>query len=146
MKLSRTSAVLAHAQGFRDFLLELRKQDVRVLVTSRCQLGGGLPRAEQLHLSSLSEHDAIELLRQRAGRDRLTPPQAQKLASICGNNALALTLIGGFIASQAVTAEVRRLLRLEIAFAMETTAAFNALASCSAHARPTACEVSDPMM
>jgi hypothetical protein len=39
----------------------------------------------------------------------VTPPQAQELAHICGNNALALMIIGGFIASATVTAEVREL-------------------------------------
>ena len=95
------------AQGFRDFLHELRRHSVRVLVTSRCQLGGGLQGAEQLHLSSLSPQHATELLRHEAGTGRVTISQAQALAVICGSNALALTIIGGLIASHAVTAEVR---------------------------------------
>ncbi len=99
---------VAHAQGFRQFLQELQRQGVRVLVTSRCQLGCGLQGAEQLRLSSLSPEHAADLLRQEAGSDRLPPPQGKTLAHICGYNALALKIIGGFIASQAVTAEVRR--------------------------------------
>ena len=78
-----------------------------LLVTSRRQLGTGLQLAKHLCLSSLSPEDAADLLRQEAGAERVTPPQAQKLAHVCGNNALAVTTIGGFIACQAVTPEVR---------------------------------------
>lgn len=97
------------AQGFRGFLQELLRDQVRVLVTSRCQLGCGLQRAEQLQLGSLPSQHAVDLLRQEAGEARLMPEHAHTLAHICGNNALALTIIGGFIASQKVTALVRLL-------------------------------------
>ena len=114
---------MLQAQGFRGFLLELRRQGVRFLITSRCELGGGMQRAEHLHLVSLPGKHAAELLRQEAGPERVTPLQAQKLASICGNNALALTLISGIIASQAITAEVRWPLQHHIALGMKMTAA-----------------------
>ena len=94
------------AQGFRDFLQELRRLGREGLVTSRCHLGGGLQGAKHLHLSSLSPEHAAELLRNGAGAECLLPAQASTLARICGNNALALTIIGGFIACHAVTAEV----------------------------------------
>ena len=77
VKLSLTRADLVHAQGFRDFLRQLRTQGIRVLVTSRCQLGGGLHRAEHLYLTSLSSGHAADLLRQEAGADRATPLQAR---------------------------------------------------------------------
>ena len=105
--LTATIIHVRMAQGFRDFLQELQKNSVRVLVTSRCQLGGGLQSARHLHLTSLSPKHAVDLLCRWAGADQVAPPQAEKLAGICGNNALALTIIGGFIASQVVTAEVR---------------------------------------
>jgi hypothetical protein len=96
------------AQGFTDFLQELltRRRGIRVLVTSRCHLGDGLQAAEHLPLGSLPPEHAGYLLRQEAGADRVTPSQAQTLAGICGNNALALTIIGGFIACQHVSADV----------------------------------------
>ena len=95
------------AQGFQDLLQQMQRQGVRLLVTSRCQLGCGLQGAEQLQLSSLSPEHAADLLRREAGETRATPDQAKQLAHICGCNALALMIIGGFIASQAVKAEVR---------------------------------------
>jgi hypothetical protein len=97
---------MLRAQGFRDFLQEVRRQGVRVLVTSQWQLGCGLQRAEQLHLNSLSPEHAAELLRQEAGAARVTPSEVHDLALICGHNALALKMIGGMIASQAATAKV----------------------------------------
>ena len=97
----------AHAQSFEQQLEDLQRQGVRVLVTSRCQLSCGLQGAKQLRLSSLLPVDAAELLRRLAGAGPVTPPQLQRLACICAQNALALTIIGGFINSQVVTAEVR---------------------------------------
>ena len=94
-------------QGFRDSLQKLQGQGFKVLVTSRCQLGCGLQGAEQLHLDSLQPEHAADLLRRQAGATRATKQQAEKLAHICNHNALALTIIGGFIASHAVTAQVR---------------------------------------
>ena len=99
--------LLRRAQGFRRFVLELQRQGFKVLITSRCQLGCGLQGAEQLHLDSLLPQHAANLLRREAGAARATGLQAEKLAHICNSNALALTIIGGFIASHAVTAEVR---------------------------------------
>ena len=86
---------------------ELQRQGFIVLITSRCQLGCGLQGAEQLWVSSLLPEHAANLLRQEAGAARPALPQAETLAHICNYNALALTIIGGFIASQAVTAEAR---------------------------------------
>ena len=93
--------------GFPGFHPKLQRQGVKVLITSRCQLGCGLQGAEQLHLHSLQPEHAAGLLRQEAGATRATEPQAETLARICNHNALALTLIGGFIGSHAVTAEVQ---------------------------------------
>ena len=61
----------------------------------------------QLHLASLTEDNAAALLRFEAGGRAVTMEQATRLAGICGCNALALTIIGGFIACQRVTAQVR---------------------------------------
>lgn len=93
-------------QGFRAFVQELQGLGVRVLVTSRCALECGLKGAAQLRLECLTPDSAAELLHQQAGAHRATQAQAKKLAAICGHNALALTIVGGFIASQAITAEV----------------------------------------
>ena len=95
------------ALQFRRFLEELQRWGVRLLVTSRCQLGGGITGARQVHLAKLAEQDAITLLRFEAGEQPLTDEQATRLAGVCGCNALALTIIGGFIACQRVTAQVR---------------------------------------
>ena len=94
------------ALQFRSFLSELQRWRVRLLVTSRCQLGCGLNGASQLHLASLTQDDAVALLRFEAGEQAVTMEQASSLASVCGCNALALTIIGGFIACERVTAEV----------------------------------------
>ncbi len=61
----------------------------------------------QLRLSSLLPEHAADLLCREAGAARATPLQLQQLACICGHNALALRIIGGFINSQLVTAQVR---------------------------------------
>ena len=79
---------------------------MRLLITSRCQLGSGLQGATQLHLASLTEEDAVTLLCNEAGAQAPSVEQAVTLAGVCGRNALALTIIGGFIACQRVTAEV----------------------------------------
>jgi hypothetical protein len=92
---------------FRLCLEELQRWDVKLLVTSRCQLGGGLKGALQLHLTSLAQGDAVELLRHEAGAQAVTKEQAMSLADACACNALVLTIIGGFIACRRVTAEVR---------------------------------------
>ena len=97
----------AHVQGFEQQLEELQRQGVKVLVTSRCQLSCGLQGAVQLDLRSLLPEHAADLLRRLAGAGRVTPPQLQRLAGLCAQNALALTIIGGFINSQVVTAEAR---------------------------------------
>ncbi len=99
--------IVTHAQGFRDLLSELRRRGIRFIVTSRCQLGGGIHGAKHFHIRSLSPGCAADLLRSEAGEDLVMPEQADTLAHICGNNALALTIIGGFVACHAVTAEVR---------------------------------------
>ena len=94
------------ALQFRRLLEELRQWGVRLLVTSRCSLGGGLDGVPQLHLVSLSQQDASALLRFAAGDQPVTDEQATSLAGVCGCNTLALTIIGGFIACQRVSAEV----------------------------------------
>ena len=100
-------SMLHVAQGFRAHLKELHGLGIGVIVTSRCSLGCGLGGAEQLNLSSLAPGHAADLLQHEATAKRITPEQAKKLARICGHNALALMIIGGFIASETVTAEVR---------------------------------------
>ena len=104
---TRRSSLCIRAQGFQDFLEELQRLNVRVLVTSRCTLDVGLQGARQHELSSLPPEAAAELLRQEAGPDQVTQPQAEELAMVCGHNALALKIIGGFIASCKVTAQAR---------------------------------------
>ena len=99
-------------QGFQEFLVELQRMGIRVIITSRQVLSLGLQRAKQLTLSSLPPQDAAKLLRQEAGSDQVTQPQAEELADTCGCNALALTIIGGFIASSRVKAEVRVVCRV----------------------------------
>ena len=75
-------------------------------MTSRCHIGGGLQGAVQLHLAKLTQHDAAALLRFEAGEQEVAAEQAAKLAEVCGCNALALTIIGGFIACQRITVQV----------------------------------------
>ena len=89
---------------------ELRRIGVQILMTSRSQLGCGLQGAERLHLRSLTPEHAAALLRIEAG---VTPPQARKLASICGCNALAMRVLGGAVARRAFHAEVRICIALQ---------------------------------
>ena len=105
---TRRSAQASETQAlqFRRLLEELQRWGVRLLTTSRCELGGGLNGALQLHLDSLTQRDAVALLQFEAGEQAVTAAQAMILADICGCNALALTIVGGFIACQRVTAEV----------------------------------------
>ena len=81
---------------------------------SRCELEAGLakPRKDavardQLELRSLAMDSAIELVRREAGDIQVSRQQAEQLAGVCGCNALALTIIGGFIACERVTPDVR---------------------------------------
>ena len=98
---------VSNAQGFQQFLEEVLGHRVRVLITSRCKLGFGLQGAQQLNLRGLPLQHAEDLLLCEATAARATPLQAQELAHICGCNALALKIIGGFIASHVINAEVR---------------------------------------
>ena len=98
--------LMCYTQGFRNFMQELRSQGCKVLITSQCRLGGGLQSAEQLELRSLLPEHAADLLRQAAGAALAGVPQAKRLAFTCNHNALALTVIGGFIKSLVVTTEV----------------------------------------
>ena len=95
-------------QGYEAFLEELRWLGVRVLVTSRSQLGGRVLCADQIHLGGLPAQHAAELVRQQAGPRRVTPSQAQELASVCDCNALSLKVVGGLIVRQAVAAQVHK--------------------------------------
>ena len=111
LSCSRHLHIVTLVQGFRDLLQGLRGRGIRFLVTSRCQLDGGLHGTKHISIGSLSPEYAVDLLRQEAGEKLVMPEQAETLAHICGKNALALTIIGGFIACQAVTAEVRPVYR-----------------------------------
>jgi len=96
-----------HAQGFRQFLREVQSLGVRTLVTSRCQVDCELQGVEELRLDSLPAKQAADLLCHIVGAGHFTPPQAEQLETVCGNNALAVRLIGAFIQTKAVKAEVR---------------------------------------
>ena len=61
---------------------------------------------DQLELGCLAMDSAIELLQREAGDIDISEEQAEQLADVCGCNALALIIIGGFIACEHVTAEV----------------------------------------
>ena len=125
----------AQAKGFRDFLAFLRvparsagaadnevvvrapkTPDIWTLVTSRCRLEADVADPEQmkdgigghqLELRTLAMDSAVDLLQAEAGDVRVTDEQARQLANSCARNALILTVIGGLIAGESVTPDVR---------------------------------------
>jgi hypothetical protein len=84
------------------------ERSVRLVVNSRMDLGGALGGAPQIHLGALPAADAQELLLLHAGQEaRWGEGQAAQLAEMCGGNPLALTLVGGIIATRRCTPKVR---------------------------------------
>jgi hypothetical protein len=90
---------------FNSALVELERLGALLMVTSRRAVNARLDGPLKLHLLSLAEQDAIQLLRSRACAT-VTEEEARELATICGCNALAITIIAAFL-SDVVTPEVR---------------------------------------
>ncbi|KAK9828021.1 hypothetical protein WJX81_000644 [Elliptochloris bilobata] len=77
---------------------ELRGRDVMVLVTSRRSLGITLGRATQLKLRAMPLELNTEVLMTLAGDEVLWGDgEATELVEICGGNALAITILAGFL-------------------------------------------------
>jgi hypothetical protein len=92
--------------------VELKQLGVLLVVTSRRAVNARLEGPLSIHLPSLPEADAVQLLRSCAGANAvIEEEEASKLAWICSCNALAITIIAAFLSSGVVTAPVR-LLRL----------------------------------
>jgi hypothetical protein len=100
------------AQELRAVLLELLamsqagERRVRLVVNLRMALGQGLGGAPQILLGGLPAADAQQLLLMHSGKG-VQLEQAEELAEGCGGNPLALTLVGGLLASQRCTPQVR---------------------------------------
>ena len=86
------------------------------LVTSRCRLEADESNPEQMkagilgnqrQLGTLAMASAVQLVKAHAGGICATDGQAKQLADMCARNALALTIVGGFIACERVTPDVR---------------------------------------
>ena len=120
MQLITEPLMSAQAAGFRSFLTALHilgNEDrtgpeipkVKALLTSRCEImeGNNLITKAQRELGSLSPCDATKLLRREAGGVPLSKEQAEQLVKLCACNALALTIIAGFLACRRVTPDVR---------------------------------------
>ena len=99
-----------------DAVGPLKKPAVWALVTSRCRLEVDEPNPEQMkagilghqrQLGTLAMASAVELLQAHVGGVAVNTDQAKQLADTCACNALALTIVGGFIASKRVTPDVR---------------------------------------
>jgi hypothetical protein len=92
-------------------LLEMNmrgKRSVRLVVSSRMDLGGGLGGADQIHLEPLPAADAQQLLLMHGGQEvEWEDGHAAQLVEMCGGNALALTLVGGLLAARRCTPKVR---------------------------------------
>ena len=96
------------ARGLNDALVELERLKVLVVVTSRRAVNARLEGPLKVNLLGLAAADAIHLLRQRAGASvAIKEQEAAELASICGCNALAITVIAAFLSSGVVTPQVR---------------------------------------
>ncbi|KAK9807549.1 hypothetical protein WJX72_002254 [[Myrmecia] bisecta] len=90
------------ATGLQQLLPSLKRLGVRLLLTCRCTPDMsllGLPDVPPLELDSLSPEPAVRLLTSLAGEGSLSQDQAESLSTACGRNALALTIIAGFISS-----------------------------------------------
>ena len=96
-------------QEFLHMLEELQARGVRVLVTSRKAVNSCLGGAAMLRLGALSPAAGQELLITRAGDVAdWGHNQALQLVDVCGGNALAITILAGFIHGEYITPEVRK--------------------------------------
>ena len=75
-----------------------------LLATSRTSVTAGESESRELH--SLAPAAAIQLLRSRSGSCVITDAQAERLVALCGRNALAITVIAGFLNSSRTTPQV----------------------------------------
>jgi hypothetical protein len=83
------------------------QHSVRLMVNSRIDLGGRLHGAPHIRLGALPDADAEQLLLLRAGEHvQWEEGQALQLVEMCGNNALALTVVGGLLAARSTNPEV----------------------------------------
>jgi hypothetical protein len=78
------------------------ERSVRMVVSSRVDLGGGLEGADQIHLAPLSVADAEQLLLMHSGQGvQWREGEAAHLAEgVCGRHPYALTLVGGLLAAR----------------------------------------------
>lgn len=79
-----------------------------VLVTSRKAVGVCLGMVEPLLLGALSAEASMQLLTDSAGsKTSWGNGEAAKLVAICGNNALAITILAGLVKNQYCSPMVR---------------------------------------
>jgi hypothetical protein len=100
-------------QGLRSLLSELQRtgcrdhKSVLLIVNSRTKFEAGLDGTTPIELQPLQHAVAKKLLRQLSGTAVWGPGEGTQLARICGCNALAVTLIAGFIGNKRCTPRVR---------------------------------------
>ncbi|CAL8471730.1 g11272 [Coccomyxa elongata] len=102
-----TEDVLIHEDSFKDFQgcwerLQAFPQ-VKLLAVSRMRVP--LPHCATLELDKLSSSSAVDLLRNICEDPSADAQTLEKLADVCGHNATAMTLIGGFIKCRFCTAQ-----------------------------------------
>jgi hypothetical protein len=88
------------------------RKNVLLIVNSRMALGAGLDGAAPMALESLKPEAAEKLLLQLSGPStEWRDGEATRLvAEVCGCNALAVTVLAGFLAHKRCTPQVRRLI------------------------------------
>ena len=87
----------------------LQARGVTVLVTSRKAVNACLGGAAMLRLGALSQAAGQELLLARTGDVAdWGHNQALQLVEMCRGNALAISILAGFIRSEHITPEVRK--------------------------------------
>jgi hypothetical protein len=100
-------------QALRSLLSELQRSGCRdhksvlLIVNSRTKFEAGLDGTTPIELQPLQRAVAKKLLRQLSGTAVWGPGEATQLAGICGCNALAVTLMAGFIGNKRCTPRVR---------------------------------------
>ena len=95
------------AQEFETLLEDLQRWHIMVLVTSRQAVGVSLGQTEPLELGPLPADTSMRLLTKSAGSGIVRgEDEAAELVGICGYNALATTLLAGFLKSKYCTPKV----------------------------------------
>ena len=100
--------VLYCTQEVETLLEDLQQRRIMVLVTTRKAVGVSLGQMDPLELGALPAESSIQLLTKSAGSSTVWgETEAAQLVSICGYNALAITLLAGFIKNQYCSPKVR---------------------------------------